>query len=362
MKITDVRARVLSIPRLSTLTTAYGSDDGAVTVLVEVDTDEGLIGYGQVGIDHPSYGETAEAIVANLRAYLAPVISGRDPRNVRVLERAMHRALPHHPFAISAVEMALWDLTGKALDAPVWLLLGGHVHPGVSLMGFIDRDSPDRMAAAAEATLDTTPFPALKMKIGMDPRSDLRRVEAVAEAIRGRATLQVDGNTGYSLPSAIPTLSAMEATGVLGAIEQPVSRLADMADLSRRLSTPIMADESIYPPEDAVDVVRTQAATMALMKLAKHGGIGPVSRIGAIFESAGLQLSVAIYYDLIAAAAAHLATALTAVEWPSPETDMADTILAEPLRVEGLVLRAPDAPGLGIVLDWDKVERYTVRV
>lgn len=362
MKITDVRARVLSIPRLSTLTTAYGSDDGAVTVLVEVDTDEGLIGYGQVGVDHPSYGETAEAIVANLRTYLAPAVVGRDPRDVRMLEHAMHRALPHHPFAISAIELALWDVMGKALDAPVWRLLGGHVNPGVPLMGFVDHDSPERMAAAAKATLDATPFPVLKMKIGMDPRSDLRRVEAVAEAIRGRATLQVDGNTGYALPEAVPTLSAMEATGVLGAIEQPVARLADMAELSRRLTTPIMADESIYPPEDAVDVVRQQAATLALMKLAKHGGIGPVSRIGAIFDAAGLQLSVAIYYDVIAAAAAHLATALPAVQWPSPETDMADSILAEPLRVDGLVLHAPDAPGLGIELDWDKVERFTVRV
>lgn len=361
MKITDVRVRVLSIPRLSTLTTAYGSDDGAVTVLVEVDTDEALIGYGQAGVDHPSYGETAEAIVANVRTYLVPTVLGRDPRDLSALERAMHRALPHHPFAISAVEMALWDLAGKALHAPVWRLLGGRVHPGVALMGFVDHDTPERMAAAAEATLNATPFPVLKMKIGMDPLGDLHRVEAVAEAIRGRATLQVDGNTGYTLPEAVPTLSAMEATGVLGAIEQPVARLADMAELSRRLATPVMADESIYPPEDAVDVVRHQAATLALMKLAKHGGIGPVSRIGAIFEAAGLQLSIAIYYDLIAAAAAHLATALPAVAWPSPDTGMADSILAEPLRVQGLVLHAPEAPGLGVELDWDKVERYTVR-
>ena len=361
MTITDIDVRVLSIPRQSTLTTAYGSDDGAVTVLVEVHTDAGLVGYGQAGVDHPSYGETAEAIVANVRTHLAPVLLGRDPRDITALEHAMHRALPHHPFAISAVELALWDVTGKALGAPVWRLLGGRVRPGVALMGFVDHDTPDRMAAAAARTLDQTPFPVLKMKIGMDPAADLARVSAVAEAIRGRATLQVDGNTGYTLPQAVPTLHAMEDTGALGAIEQPVARLADMAELARRLRTPIMADESIYPPDDAIDVVRQQAATIALMKLAKHGGIGPVRRIGAIFEASGLQLSVAIYYDLIAAAAAHLAAALPAVTWPSPDTDMADSILATPLRVEGLVMHAPEAPGLGVDLDWDKVERYTVR-
>ena len=94
--------------------------------------------------------------------------------------------------------------------------------------------------------------------------------------------------------------------------------------------------------------------------LAKHGGIGPVRRIGAVFESAGLQLSVALYYDLIAAAACHLAVALPAVRWPSPETDMQDTILATPLRSDGLLLPVPEGPGLGVELDPAKVERYTV--
>lgn len=216
------------------------------------------------------------------------------------------------------------------------------------------------MAEAATRTLDATPYDVLKMKIGLDPREDLARVSAVAEAVRGRAVLQVDGNTGYSIAQAVPTLAAMEATGVLGAIEQPVARLDDMAQLAQRLTTPMMADESIYPPEDAIDVLRSRAASIALMKLAKHGGIGPVHRIGAIFEAAGLQLSVAIYYDLIAVAACHLAAALPAVTWPSPDTDMADSILVTPLRTQGLTMHAPDGPGLGVDLDRDKVEQYTV--
>jgi muconate cycloisomerase len=361
MIITDIDVRVISIPRVSTLTTSYGSDDGALTVLVTLKSSDGMEGHGQAGVDHPSYGETAEAIVANIRHHLAPVLLGSDPLAITLLEARMHRALPHHPFAISAVELALWDMAGKALNVPVYQLLGGQVRRGVDLMGFVDHDTPERMAAAAAATLDRTPYPVLKMKIGMDPVEDVRRVAAVSEAVRGRATLQVDGNTGYTLAQAVPALSAMEAAGALGAIEQPVARMSDMAELARRLTTPIMADESIYPPDDAIEVVRSGAATLALMKLAKHGGIGPVRRIGGIFEAAGLGLSVAIYYDPIAAAAAHLAAALPAVTWPSPDTDMQDSILAQPLRTEGLVLLAPDLPGLGAPLDMDKVERYTVR-
>src|SRR5690606_18900378 len=106
----------------------------------------------------------------------------------------------------------------------------------------------------------------------------------------------------------------------------------DMARLARSLHTPVMADEAIYAPQDAVDIVRRQAASIALMKITKHGGILHVQKIGAIFEAAGLTLSIAIYYDLIAVAAAHLAAALPAVGWPSPYTYLQDTLLSEPFK------------------------------
>lgn len=125
MRIVDLKARVLRIPRLSTLTTSYGSAGSATTVLVEIASDEGPVGYGQAGVDAPSYGETAQGIIANLRAHLAPAVIGQDPRHVTALERRLHAALPHHWFAISAVEMALWDLVGKIHAVPVWQLLGG---------------------------------------------------------------------------------------------------------------------------------------------------------------------------------------------------------------------------------------------
>ena len=143
----------------------------------------------------------------------------------------------------------------------------------------------------------------------------------------------------------------MEACGSLGIVEQPVARWADMAVLARRLNTPLMADEAIYPPPDALEVVRMKAATVALMKITKHGGILNVWKIASIFEAAGFDLSIAIYYDVIAVACAR---------WPSPFTDLNDTILSEPYEPEGLLLRVPEKPGLGVDLDLDKVERYRV--
>jgi muconate cycloisomerase len=360
MKIVDVRTTVVSLPRAETLTTSYGSTGSATTLIVELATDEGITGVGQTAVAPRSYGETAEGMAANIMAHLAPAVLGESPLDIERLCAKMHAALPDHWSSHAGIEMALWDLKGKALGVPVYQLLGGKLSEGVNLMGFVHHATPDQMAAEAKSVLDEHGFPVLKMKIGLDPREDVKRYRAVAEAVGDRAVIQVDGNTGYSIGQALPALTEMERIGALGAIEQPVERMEDMAEIAKRLATPVMADEAIYPPSDAIEVVRRKAASIALMKITKHGGILNVQKIGAIFDAAGLSLSIAIYFDFIALAAAHLAVALPCVRWPSPYTYLQDTLLAEPFEPQGLLLPVPDRPGLGIDLDPYKLRKYAV--
>jgi L-Ala-D/L-Glu epimerase len=362
MKITRVKPTVISIPRADTLTTSYGSRSDALTVLVEVETDAGLVGLGQSAVDAPFYGEPAEGIVANINAHLGPAILGHSPLDIEQLNRRMVEALPEHLSARAGVDLALWDLKGKALGVPVYQLLGGRYHEGVSLMGFVRHAEPEAMYEAARATLAETPYPVLKMKVGMDVPGDIARVAAVSEAVRGKAVLQIDGNTGWSLAQAISALSAMDKLGTLGAIEQPVARLDDMAHIARRFGAPVMADEAIYGPEDAIEVVKREAAQIALLKITKHGGILNVLKIAHIAEAAGIDLSVAIYYDIIAAAAAHIAVALPAVRWPSPPTGLNDTILTRSIEPTGLLMHVPEGPGWGVELDYDKVRKFTLEV
>jgi muconate cycloisomerase len=150
----------------------------------------------------------------------------------------------------------------------------------------------------------------------------------------------------------------MEDIGNLGAVEQPVARLHDLAEVEARLAAPVMADEMIFSPQDAIEVVNHRAASMALIKITKHGGLLDVMRIASVFDAAGLILSVAVYPDIMEAAAAHVAAAIPCVRWPSFPTKLQDSILVEPLEPKGLVLPPPEKPGLGIELDEEKLLKY----
>ena len=358
LRITRVTATVVSIPRTARLTLAYGSRDDATTVLVTLETDAGLLGIGQTPVDPPQFG--AAGIKTNIETYLAPILIGRSPLDIEALHRALWQALPGHRATIGAIDLALWDLAGKALGVPVYQLLGGRLRDGVALMAMVTHADPETMARATDDLLRRALYPVLKVKIGMGAAEDLARYRAVREAAGERATIQVDGNRGYSLGQALAALGAMERLGGLGMIEQPVARVDDLAALARHFAAPVMVDESLEGPDSLIDIVTRGAAQAAFLKITKHGGILPTLKIAAIAEAAGIDCSLAIYYDVLAAAAAHLATALPAITWPSFVTRLADSILTEPIMPGGLTLRPPTGPGLGVTLDAEKVRRYTV--
>lgn len=246
MKIVTLTSTIVAIPRTARLTLSGGSRDDATTVLVQLQTDAGITGIGQTVVDPPAFG--AAGIKANIDAYLAPLLVGQSPLEIERLRAAMERALPGHRATHAAIDLALWDLKGKALGVPVHHLLGARLREGIALMAMVPHADPETMAREAERLL-ATPYPALKVKIGMGVADDLARYRAVHTAARARAIIQVDGNGGYTLDEAIAALAAMERIGGLGMIEQPVARLDDLAALARRFAAPVMADESFDGPE-----------------------------------------------------------------------------------------------------------------
>lgn len=355
MRITRVRSTIVRIRRRILLTTSYGRMPDSTTVLVEVDTDEGVTGFGQTTSAAPWYGDSVGVITSDLSGHLGPAMVGRDPCDIEGAVQWLDQVRPGALYAKSAVEFALWDIKGKALGVPVYRLLGGRVQDGIRLHGFVHLGAPDQMAALARAEVEAG-WTVLKMKIGLDPEADLARYRTVREVVGDRAVFQLDGNTGYTLDQAVPVLTAMVRTGAVGVIEQPVRSLEEMAHLARVLTAPLMADESLNRPEDAEEIADRGAASVLHMKLHKFGGLVKARRIARIAQAAGMQVSVAPYTDVELAAASHFAAATPNATWPAGFTPMEDSILTEPIQMTGQRVLPRERPGLGVEIDRERLE------
>lgn len=357
MKIREIRTTIVSIRRRHTLKTVYGEMPSTTTVIARVFTDEGLIGVGQTIAPAPWYGDTAESIKSAIDRFLGPAILGEDPFEIEPLYQRMHKALRGSRFASTAVEMALWDIKGQALNVPVYQLLGGASSAGAPLHAFVERlDAGTTAARVNEYHADGWRW--FKTKIGFGEGADIAWYRELRDAVPADALFQLDGNTGYTLAKALQTLVKLEQIGNLALVEQPVRYLDEMAILASRLATPIQADEALTSPRSVYEIAKAGAAHVLHFKLQKYGGISQAQRMAAVAEAAGLEISVAPYFDIMAAAAAHFAAATPIARWPAGFSDMEDTILEEPFQPGGQVLTPPDEPGLGVRIDAKKLAYF----
>ncbi|MGQ9583864.1 MAG: mandelate racemase/muconate lactonizing enzyme family protein [Anaerolineae bacterium] len=360
MKIVDVRSTIAALRRRRALKTVYGVDPSTVTVVVQVYTDEGITGVGQTVAESPAYGDTAEAVKVNIDKYLRPAILGQDPFAIEHLFQMMYKSLRGDRYPITAVEYALWDIKGKALGVPVYQLLGGRCRAGALLHAFVERESVEETAARVEE-LAAQGWTWFKTKIGFGVEEDLAWYRGLREKVGDGVRFQLDGNTGYTLGEAVQALSQMERVGGVALFEQPVRYLDEMAVLATRLATPLQADELLTGPRSAYEVAAGRAAHVLHFKIHKYGGLLQAQRMAAVAEAAGLEISVAPYFDVLAAAACHFAASCPIVRWPAGFSDMEDTLLAESFEPTGQVADPPEGPGLGVTLDEDKLAAYGAR-
>ena len=357
MKITEVRSTIVAIQRRKALKTTYGASPNTVTVVAQVFTDEGITGIGQTVAPAPWYGKSAEAIKSDIDRFLQPAIVGSHPFDIERLFITMNQALREAHYAITAIEYALWDIKGKALGVPVYQLLGGACMPGARLHAFVERESVEETAQNIDK-LSSEGWTWFKTKIGFGVREDLAWYRDLRDTVGDHAQFQLDGNTGYMLGEAIQVLTQMEKMGGVALFEQPVRYLDEMAVLATRVTTPLQADEALTGPRSAYEVAQQKAAHVFHFKIHKFGGLMQAARMAAIAEAAGIEISVAPYFDIIAAAAAHFAAATPVAKWPAGFSDMTDTILDEPLKPDGQVLAPPDGVGFGVTVDEDKLAFY----
>jgi muconate cycloisomerase len=365
--ITSVDATILDIPlrrphRFSILTI-----DRQSVVLVRVFTRAGPVGIGEGVVPGGPWwgGESVEGIKELIDRHLAPLLTGQDASRVRYLSALMDRMISGAPFAKAAVEMALWDISGKAAGLPVYRLLGGLHRDRLPVTWALGADSADTVVAEARDKLDRHLHRSFKLKMGAgEPPDDVSRVTEIAARLTGAASLAVDLNGTWDEPTAKRWLPELTAAGITLA-EQPVPgwNTAALGRLTEKLTISVMADESLRTVHDGAQLAAAHAADIFAVKLAKSGGICNVQTIGAIAAAYGIPCygGTTIETSIGTAAAAHAfcsMPALTAGTELFGPMLLTDDIVKRPVRYSEGHLYLPQGPGLGVELDEDRVAKY----
>lgn len=363
MKIVAVEAIPFAIPYVKPLKFASGEVRAAEHVLVRVHTDEGVIGVAEAPPRPFTYGETQDGILAVIRQIFAPQIVGLTLTERETIHARLARTVGN-PTAKAAVDMAIWDALGRTLGLPVTALLGGYTdHMRVShMLGF---DTPETMVAEAERINDLYGITTFKVKVGRRPVSlDTAVVRALRERFGNSVELYIDGNRGWTAAEALRAMNEMADLDLLFAEELcPADDVLGRRWLVSHIDIPFIADESVPTPADVTREIMGGSATAVSIKTARTGFTGS-QRVHHLAEGLGLEVVLGNQIDgqLGTACAVAFGSAFELTSRRAGELsnflDMADDLLATPLRIHDGQLHVPAGPGLGIDIDTDKLGRY----
>jgi L-alanine-DL-glutamate epimerase-like enolase superfamily enzyme len=347
---------VPQIPPIAPYRSHIRTSSTTTSGLTRVETETGLVGWGEFNVNF------LPDIDAAALERQAQWLVGKDATNVA----EFHRTCPLGTRLKSGLELAMWDLLGKAAGKPVAELLGGVIRPEIELAACMGIQSYKRAGEIARQYVEQG-FTTLKTKAGADMREDLEMVRGVRDAVGDRLKLRIDPNRAYTLKQAIELARQLEAYH-LEYLEQPIP--AEPLDEARQLreatSTPIALNESVTDPASVWEILRAAAAEFILPDTHIAGGILPCVKIGHVCEAAGATAIMHCGHDLgpKTAAMLHVAASCEAYSLANDCTyyGLEDDVLAEPFQIQhGRIALPLDRPGLGIEVDERKVEKYAVR-
>jgi len=364
MKVTAVHVETLELQLEEPFVIASSAMSVGPCDLVRVETDEGLVGLGEACPAYEFTGETLWTVQDVIGEYLGPATVGKDPFRVEDIVRCWERELwtVGNQAARAGLEMALWDLQGKALGRPVVELIGGRTRDVLDEVVSWGWDEPEKLAARARRLWDEG-VRIFKIKTGDRPERDEERVAAVRDAIGPEGRITVDANQGWwDAKTAVRAIRLLQPHGIEFA-EQPV-RMDDLAAarwVRERVDVPIALDESVRGPREALACVAAGACDIFVVKLMKTGGILGALKVNAIAEAAGVSIMMGNMGESSLGLAAHfhvnaaLANATHCdADIPSRPggltRDIGRGLVAE-VRDGRSVIKVPDGPGLGIELD-----------
>ena len=353
MRITRVRLGRISVPLRVPFKTALRSVDSVEDVVVEVHTDAGAIGYGEAPPTGVITGDTTGAIVGAIQDHIGRAILDRDVDDLEDLLQRVQRSIVHNTSAKAAVDMALWDLYGQLHRIPVYKLLGGARHRIVTDIT-ISVNPPEEMARDARDAI-ARGYDCLKVKVGANPALDVERLSAVRRAAGDGVCIRIDANQAWRPREAVRILYEMQAKGLnIEFVEQPVKAqdIDGLRYVTEHSDVPVLADESVFSPEDAMRIMQTRAADLINIKLMKCGGLTNALKIASAAEVYGVECMIGCMLEakISVNAAVELACAkriITKVDLDGPVLCSEDPILGGAVFQEKEIT-VSDEPGLGI--------------
>jgi L-alanine-DL-glutamate epimerase-like enolase superfamily enzyme len=353
IKIKEVEIYYLDLPLANPFTVALGTITKSNGVLIRIVTDSGITGIGESCPYQPVTGDT-QATNIEAALHLKSLLQGMDPLAIEGAHTVFGGYEHSNPSIVAAFDMALYDILGKAAGLPLFRLLGGD-KTTFETDWTTGIDTPENMVKNVNMHL-AKGYKILKIKLGLDPDLDVARLQAIRDAVGYGYTIRIDANQGYTVPQAMYALRHMEKFKIQ-CCEQPLiySDVEGMRRLRQNSPIPIMADESLFSPADAIRLIRADACDYFNIKLMKAGGITNALRISWIAEAADIRCMLGCMFEtrIGLTAAAHVHGARKNIVFADLDSflDFAEDPVLGGMTVLNGMVTLPETPGLGVDID-----------
>ena len=360
MKITKILGHHVRIPLLYPVKWSGGIRHSAPAYVLEVHTDEGIVGLGEC------VGPTIPTVATIVNEEFSQLLINQDPLKtellVRRIEEFSRNYLQLGAYAISGIEMALFDIKGKWLNVPVYELLGGKCKNKVEYAGYLFIDEPELNANRA-LEYKKQGYKELKLKVGRDLNQDADTLAAIRDAIGNDIKIRIDANMNWSVPTAIKWIKTLQKYN-LQYVEQPIPDydLDGLREVRRAVEVPIATDESCTSVERVLEMIKRESCDVFVVYVSESGGLSRARTIASIADACGKWCVMGTWAETGVAtiAGAHVIASTTNFAFSNDSHYMlqTDDIIGEPLQIVDGAITLPEKPGLGVELDYQKLEEF----